>query len=165
MRTRAALTRTAVAASVSAALVGASAGPVGAWPMPLTATAGGACLADGTRQPVVLVVTNLESAFPNSPATIDNVTVVPGFPRTEFDPQPLPNTGSAHATSTVTVPGNWTGNLTFSYRMFWDGPDGSDIRVGSGSIQLAYCFPEALNLRLTRASRSQTIRLAAAPRR
>lgn len=129
---------------LAAVLMGTMVEPVAAWPIPLVGVAGGDCRADGTRQPVYWVVTNLESHFPRSPATIDNVSFSPAFPRTVFDPAILENTGSASAVTRMSIPALWVGTVYFTGRMFWDGEDGSDIRAMSGSYAVPFCFPPAL---------------------
>lgn len=142
--------RLAAGFALAALIVVAMTEPAHAWPRPLTGVAGGACNPDGTRGPVVFVATNLETAFPLSPATIDNVILIPNFPRTGFSPSLLPNTGSSTSTTTVTVPGSWVGQLQITYRLFWDGPDGSDIRIGYADINLDFCFPAVAATRQAR---------------
>lgn len=135
--------RLALAAAIAVAVLVGLTEPAHAWPWPLTGVAGGGCLPDGSRQSIVWVVTNLESANKGSPAVIDHVNVIPGFPTTSFSPSPMINDGASIAWATTRVPPRWLGNIQLSYRMYWSGSDGTDIRTGSAMTTLDYCFKPA----------------------
>lgn len=109
-----------------------------AWQTPKTETSGAVCQG-AERTPLVWTVTNLETGYSGSPATIEDVVVAPNYPTTTFTPQPLANTGNAKATAQTNVPGDYQGEITLKYTMVWSGTNGGDKRSASKTVLMVKC--------------------------
>lgn len=100
--------------------------PAEAWPAPEVNVNLGACDEGGTRGDTVVVLKNKESGNENSPGHVEDYVVTPNFTHTAFSPEIIPNTGSATAQSTITVPADYVGELKVEGNLVWSGSDGFD---------------------------------------
>lgn len=123
---------------IAVVAVVAFARPARAWPTPIVAAAGGACTG-GQRAPVEWEITNLETEFPLSPATVTDVVVKPAFPTQWTSPITLKNTGSSKATAETIVPPGFSGKVTLSFTLKWSGKDGADERPGFLTVTVSEC--------------------------
>lgn len=121
-----------------------TAGTAGSWPAPDTSATGGACQADGTREPITWTVVNRESGYPTFPGYVEQVTLsLPELGTPVFAPSPIPNTGSATASATTDAPADLAAIITLDYVLKWRGPTGliEDQRSGSATVEIEKCEP------------------------
>jgi hypothetical protein len=134
--------RVGVIAAAVVAVLAATTVTAWAWPAPSTSSTGGVCQPDGTRSEVEVIVVDLETEFPDAPASVVDVTVSAPFKVAApvFTPAELPNTGQASASATLAVPPGVEGDVTVDYVMVWTGPEGvEDSRPGSVTVHVVPC--------------------------
>lgn len=153
-------TRIVAGGVVIAAALSSLASPAQAWPSPLVQAHGGGCAypagTHGSRTAVLWMVTNRESSYPRSPATIQDVVVTPAFLTTPFDPAVLPNTGRSTGVARTSAPDTFSGVVKMTGRIVWDGPDGSHAYPVAAQVTLRVCPPP----RTTTTTSSATTRSA-----
>lgn len=114
----------AVVLTVVTAFVLLSPTLVSAWAGPSLNAYGGGC--NGTvHVPITWTIANHETAYPESPLYLVNVSTVPNIGVPEFLGLPLANTAGATATATSIVSPVFHGKITLHATPKFDGPDGT----------------------------------------
>lgn len=127
-------------AAITTLVVTMMGGVAFAWPNPTTVVIGGTCDGNGHRSPVSWIVTNNETGYHNSPASVQNVNVAADVvSHPVFTPNSLPNTGEATATAQTVVSVVYTGPVVLEYDMVWSGRDGHDTRHGTATVNVVNC--------------------------